>query len=247
MKKYIFLVMFVIFGSGFAFANDTSGRGYDNFDDYLVHSDEARDIMGGGNFYGQRALEEIFKTKLSGREIDQSYYVPFLRSTLERCRGCILFYYSPKFGVKNEKSNIRTFLDSRIFWIKKSFAANRRIAWYSNQRFANQVFSPGWHLIRTRIDGDVASILNGRYRLGPREIVAPAGIYIYAMLLSQNSFINMSIMTSSKTDGRNNFVVINRENIGGRIIIDSLLIRPNTGWAVEIKRDDSPRRRRRRH
>jgi hypothetical protein len=244
MRKYIFVSLLIIFGFGTALADDTGGRGYDNRNDYLVHSDEARDIMG-GNFYGQRELEEIFQTRLPTREIDNLYYVPFLRSTLERCRDCILFYYSKRFGLKSWNSNIRSFLDSRIFWIKKLFASNRRTAWYSNQKFANQSFSSGWHLIRTGIDGDVASILNGTYRLGPREKIAPAGIYIYAMLLSPNSFIDMSIMTSSETDQNNNIVVINRERIQGRIVIDTLLIRSNTGWAVEIKHDRSTGRTRR--
>ena len=221
-------------------AQSSRGNRRGNINDYLVHSDEGQDIMG-RNFYGLRELERILKTKLPRREIDQSYYVPFLKSTLERCRNCILFFYSPRFGVKSWGSSIRSFLFSRIRWIKKSFASNRRVAWWRDQRFAKQTLKSGWRLIRTEIDGNPANILNGRYRLGARERIAPALLYVYAMLLSPRSFDGKYIMTSSNTDQRRNMVIVGESR--GRIIIDSLLIRPNTGWAVEIKPDRQGRGR----
>ncbi len=244
MKNFVFLfISFVILSNlGVANAGDrASRRGYDNLNDYLVHSDEAEEIMG-GDFYGQRALERIFITRLSRREIDQSYYVPFLRSTLERCRDCILFFYSPKWGVRGWDSSITSFLNSNIGQINRSFRDRRSSAWYRKQRFANRKLRPGWHLIRTRIGGNSARIFNGRYSLGPREILSPAVVYVYAMLLSPKSFYGKYIMTSSRTDRRRNLVVVGKDSRQGLIVIDSLLFRPNTGWAVEIKPDSSMRR-----
>ncbi len=175
--------------------------------------------------------------RLTRQEVEKSWRVPYLKSTLERCRECLLFYYVPRFTLNGRKANVSSF--SSAFSTRKMFSG-RRNKWYRNQRFAQKVLRTGWYLIKTKV---YVSPTLQRRSLGPREEIAPTLAYAYAMLLSPNSFVGRFYETADKGDKRGNQIVIGMTGGKGKIVIDSTW-HPNTGVGVLIKRDNIQRRRR---
>jgi len=241
MKKIIMFSLFVVV---YLYTTTITAHAHGDRNDYHVYADEAGRIMGDRFFYGHRQLEQIFGTVLNRSTINAMYEVPFLKSTLENCRRCMLFYYLPRYGLKGRDSSIKGFLSSRTKWIKKSFAENRRTAWYKNQRFAKQILKPGWHLIRVDVDGKTFSTLAGFYSVGAREKIAPPVLYVYAMMLNPDLFAGRFLITDASKNNTTGPVLVGRVKTGkgNKIVIDSTL-HQGTGRAVEIMSDTFKRKR----
>jgi len=234
---FISVLFFVIVAASIADARKEGhyGSQYGGDPNYHFVKDayEARQIMG-SRFYGQEELEEIFGTYLNRHTVWKMNRVPFHKSTLRRCSDCILFYYLPHFGLRGASPTIWNFLSSNKIWIRRSFADNKRVAWYKGQRFAHKAPKEGWYLIRMTVRGRPVGALTGSYSLGPRERIASASVYVYAMLLNNNLFRGKYVRTLDNNDKNQLDVLVGRPK--GKIVILSIM-RSNLGIAPEILPD----------
>lgn len=204
--------------------------------DPLVTMDEARDILPPGSFFGQREVEITFGIRFTAQEKERIYRLPFRESELRRCDDCALFLAVPRFGSSNRPTDIGSLLKSSNFG--RQFNDSRILPWFKNESFAVRPLELRWHLVKIRLEGKGAKLVDQDYRLSARERIAPANLYVYMMLTSPRLFRGEYVFTSDTAYGGSKSVIVGREDENGRIGIDTVakefVVRSNLGRAVEI-------------